>query len=485
MLSYLVNFIQTFMPVSLITGMLWALWRHNDGRKAFRSLIISLAAGLLGGVIIYLISFQQEAITSARTSLYTAGIFAALINAGGIILSGNRYRAVQVIGWGSALFFTAALSAVAGFSFLALIAEQALSAISILNTELLLNIGSILAVAFLVAFLIPLTARMSTKNGMGIISGVFLFASALLITQWSAEVLLGLMRLEMVEVTSGRLTFVAKVTKYLHLLPYMQVLLITALSLVFFGRRTVLTTHDLSSMQKAERRKARSMVLFETRWFKSALASACVILAVLLSYDLYASRPPRITPPINLVPDSAGLIRVRIDDVKDGDLHRYSYVTDDGHVVRFFMINRSKAQSRITVVYDACMLCGDMGYIKEKNEVICIACNVRIFAPSIGKAGGCNPIPLNYIVEGEYVVVSAEELDKGARYFSGVVSIKVKDPVTGKEMDNLKAPYRYEYKGRTYFFESRESEEKFRMSPGSYEGDQQSRYYRAQGYRES
>jgi YHS domain-containing protein len=60
----------------------------------------------------------------------------------------------------------------------------------------------------------------------------------------------------------------------------------------------------------------------------------------------------------------------------------------------------------------------------------------------------------------------------------------VKDPVTEKELDNLKAQYRYEYKGRNYFFESEASEEKFRTSPETYIGDVQSRYERVQGYQE-
>ena len=484
MLLYLVNVIHAFLSVSLITGMLLSLWTPAHGRKASRSIIFSLALGLLGGIIIYFVSLRQGAVTAARTSIHATAAFAAIMNAGILILPGNRLRAIPTIGWGAALFFPAALAATAMFSFLEVVAEQALSASSVLNTELVLNIGGILAGAFLITFLIPLTARVNEKNGSRVISAFLLFASVLLIIQWGAEVLLGLMRLEMVELTSARLSFVAKVSKYSGVLPYIQVFILAALSLLFFARRTDLAPHDLSGMEKAEHRKARSTLLFEMRWVKTAFLTTSVILAVLLYHDLYASRPPKISTPVNLKPDPSGIIRVRISDVADGKLHRYSYVTDDGHVIRFFMISSGRQQKKIGVVYDACMLCGDMGYIQEKNEVVCIACNVRIFIPSIGKSGGCNPIPLKHKVEGDYVLVSAEELDKGARYISEVVSIKVKDPVTGKELINLKSPHRYEYKGRTYFFESKESEEKFRTSPETYVGEQQSRYFRTQGYRE-
>ena len=485
MLSYLVTFIHAFIPISLITGMLFAIWTPVRGRRALRPLLVSLAVGLLAGAVVYPVSFRQETVTAARASLYGAAILVALLNGGALILSGRRSRGFSRIGWWGALFFTATLAAVSIFSFLEHVYEQALSATTVLNTELILNIGGILAGFLLVAFIVPLTARLATKSGRGIVSGLLLFASFLLVAQWSADVLLALMRLEMVELTSIRLSFVAKAGKYSYVFPYVHALLIAALAVIFLARRPAAAPQALAEMEKAERRKTRSRVMFEMRWFKSALASVVVIFAVLLYYDVYATRPPKISPPVELTPDATGLIKIKIADVMDGNLYRYSYVTDDGHVVRFFLINRSRGQARIGVVYDACMLCGDMGYVQEKNEVICIACNVRIFIPSIGKAGGCNPIPLVHKVEGGHVVVSVEELDKGARYFSQVVSKKVKDPVTGRELESNKASYRHEYKGRTYFFESEESGEKFKQSPEKYVGEQQSRYERVQGFRES
>ena len=483
MLLYLVHFIHAFIPLSLMTGTLLALWSPIRGPKTVRPLFVCLAAGLLTGAIVYPVSVRLETLTAARAVLFGSAIFAALGNATALFLPDRRLGALGRVKWSAALFFTAALAAVTSFSFLVHVAEQALSVVTVLNTELILNIGGVLAGFSLIALLIPLTAHLGIKNGKKILSMILLFASLLLSVQWSADVLLGLMRLELITLTSIRLSFVAKATKYLYVLPYVQALLIAALALGSFVRRPLVAAQELAQMQKAERRKARSLVLLEMRWFKAALACVGVILAVCFYYDLYASRPVKISQPTMMTPDAAGLIKIRIDKVKDGKLHRYAIVTDDGHVVRFFLINRSMGlSSKIGVVYDACMLCGDMGYIQEKNEVICIACNVRIFLPSIGKAGGCNPIPLVHTIEADQVVLSVEELDKGAKYFSEVVSRKVKDPVTGKELDNTKAPFRHEYKGRTYFFESEESGEKFQKSPETYVGEQQTRYYRVQGF---
>ena len=489
MLSFLVNFIHAFIPMALLAGLLVALWPPVNGRRAIRPIVAALACGLLGGGILYFVALHQESVTAARTCLVAAGLLAALLKAGSLLLPGKSSRWAVGSDRGAGLFLASALAAVAAFSFLLAMTEQALSAISVLNTELLLNIGGILSGLLLVVFLIPLTAHLATRSGRGLVSGLFLLSCALRVIPWSADALLGLMRLELVELTSGRLSFVAKVTKYSSVLPYLYLVILAALACLFFARRTPIASPELPETTMAEGRKALRRHQLDRRWFTSALASVGLILAVFLYQDLYASRPPQISTPVELKPAADGLIRIRVDEVADGNLHRFSYVTDDGHVVRFILINRMAGSAgerkKIGVVYDACMLCGDMGYLQEKNEIICIACNVRIFIPSIGKAGGCNPIPFPHQFEGEAIVIDPEELDRGAKYFSQVVAVQVKDPVTGKELSSREAPHRYEYQGRTYFFESLESLEKFQAAPEAYVEPRQSRHFRAQGFQET
>lgn len=487
MLSYLVHFIHAFIPATLILGMLVAFRSPAYESRTYRSLLGAFGVGLLAGIIIYLVAMRQEAVTAMRIFLYVTGIATALLNTGFLAVRPGQNRLLTKTGWGASLLFAVSLAMAAMFSFCVRVTEEALSTTAVLNTELILNIGGILGGAFIAASTIPLAAHLSTKINRKVIAGFIVLASLLLVVPWSSEALLGLMRLEMAELTSGRLSFVAKVTKYVYLLPYLHLLILAVLALLFFRKTAgAAPVAEGDGMEKSERRKVRSMILLDMRWFKSALACMGVILAILLYFDLYASRPPKLSPAIAMTPDASGMIRVKIDTVADGNLHRYSYVTEDGHVVRFFMINSlnnsADGRRKIGVVFDACMLCGDMGYIQNKKEIICIACNVRMFVPSIGKEGGCNPIPLKHAVENDSIVISVHDLDQGARYFSEVVSVKVKDPVTGKEMDSLKTPHRYEYKGRIFFFESEQSLEKFKESPDTYAGNLPSRFYRVQGY---
>jgi uncharacterized membrane protein len=152
----------------------------------------------------------------------------------------------------------------------------------------------------------------------------------------------------------------------------------------------------------------------------------CVLSAILISnalflyYDLYASQPPRISKSTILEPID-GKFKIPIKLLEDDELHRFAYITEEGRKIRFFALNRFKGKTSPVVVFDACMICGDMGYTKKGDELICISCNVRIFLPSVGKPGGCNPIPLVYENDGEYLTIELDEIKTGANFFSEIV----------------------------------------------------------------
>lgn len=467
MISLLAGIVGAFTPLAFITGLILAL-RREEGKGA-PPLIAGVGAGLAAAVPIYVLSARGQSLTAARALLDSAAVAAALLHAGALFLPANRRKSSKIRG-GAAVLFTTALALASMASFLDLLGEQGLTSVAVMNTELILNVGAVVLGAGLIACLSPLMANIAPKSGRRAVAGCLLAASVLVILPKCGEVLLGLMRLKVIGVAAGALSFVAKASKFGTAVPYADLAMAAGLSAFFLRGRTVPAAGELSMMPSARRRQALAVVGLEARWVRASAAFLCAALAILLAHDLYASRPAKITRPVRLTADARGFIKVKIADIADGDLHRFSYVTDDGHVVRFLLIklDSPSGRSKIGVVYDACVMCGDKGYIQRKREVICLACNVRIFNPSIGKEGGCNPIPLKHDVEGEDIVLRTDELDKGAKHFSQVVSILVKDPVTGRELDSLKAPARHEYGGANYFFESEASQARFMASPDKY-----------------
>lgn len=471
MISLLAGVVGAFTPLAFITGLILALRRVAQEGKGSRPIIGGVVAGLAAAVPIYVLTARNQTLTAARVLLDSAAVVAALIHSGALFLPEHRRMASRIRA-GAAVFFSGALALASMASFLELSGDQGLTSVAVMNTELILNIGAVVLGSCLAASLIPLASNVAPKSGMRAIAGCLLAASVMMILPKCGEVLLGLMRLKAIEVAAGALSFVAKANKFGIAVPYAELAMMAGLSVLFLLRRSVFTAGELSMMPSSQRRQALKVLQLEARWVRGSAAVVCAALALLLAHDLYASRPAKITRPVRLTADARGFIRAKIADVADGNLHRFSYVTGDGRVVRFLLIklDSPSGRTKIGVVYDACVMCGDKGYIQRKREVICLACNVRIFNPSIGKEGGCNPIPLEHRVEGEDIVVRTRDLAKGAENFSQVISIRVKDPVTGKELDSLKASSRREYKGESYFFESEASQARFLASPEKYAG---------------
>lgn len=218
------------------------------------------------------------------------------------------------------------------------------------------------------------------------------------------------------------------------------------------------------------RRKKQAQLNHQHRLLGSFLCALLVTLASLVYWDAVASQPPTRSAalPVKLATDGAVHITVT-DELKDGKLHRYQWVASDGKVVRFFIIDRYPGEMKFGVVFDACMLCGDAGYIQSGDQVICLACGVHIFIPSIGNSGGCNPIPIPaWTLKNGVISISHKNLETGLQYFSDVVKITVTDPVNGKALTNIGAPYSYEFGGKTYFFTSQTSYQAFRDDPWQY-----------------
>lgn len=162
-------------------------------------------------------------------------------------------------------------------------------------------------------------------------------------------------------------------------------------------------------------------------------------------------------------------IRIPIEQVKDGKLHRFVWIASDGKAVRFFIINKSNKTLNFAAVFDACILCGDQGYVMEGEQVICIGCGVRMFIPSIGKAGGCNPVPIeNWQQTESEIVIHRKNLEAGLNYFSTIVELNVIDPIDGTKLKNTTAEFKYNYDHTTYFFASEKNLNLFRDNPEKY-----------------
>jgi high-affinity iron transporter len=164
---------------------------------------------------------------------------------------------------------------------------------------------------------------------------------------------------------------------------------------------------------EAERRLLAAQQRRQRNW-KLAAASACLAVILLLTADfIYAranSAPPA-AKPIEARGAGSDELRVPLSEVQDGNLHLYTAETG-GETFRFLVIKKPQGWG---VALDACRICGAEGYRQDGQNVVCRHCGSAIYVPTIGEAGGCNPIGLPFRVEGAELIVELSQLAKAFR----------------------------------------------------------------------
>lgn len=109
--------------------------------------------------------------------------------------------------------------------------------------------------------------------------------------------------------------------------------------------------------------------------------------------------------PIPVVANQAGEIIIPKKgeiDLEDGKLHKYLF-KQGGREARFFVM--VTPDGKLTVDLDACAICKPDGYGQAEGSVICYYCKTLIPLETVGKPGGCNPVPVQFTEKGDSVFV--------------------------------------------------------------------------------
>jgi uncharacterized membrane protein len=183
------------------------------------------------------------------------------------------------------------------------------------------------------------------------------------------------------------------------------------LSLALFAR---LRFTPLTGENPAQLRKAKAGARRQKRFGTVVLAGLLFSLLVITVGQSYANREVELSPPIEF-PATGNRIVIPLEDVNDGNLHRFVHKASDGTGVRYIVIRKSDVAYGVGL--DACDVCGATGYYQRKDQVICILCDVVMNISTIGFAGGCNPVPLKYVIESGSLVIETSALEAEKRRF--------------------------------------------------------------------
>jgi FTR1 family protein len=154
---------------------------------------------------------------------------------------------------------------------------------------------------------------------------------------------------------------------------------------------------------EAQNRRAR-------RWMAAAAVASLAVILVLTADFVYA-RANSAPPTARLVAASGSELRVPLSEVQDGNLHLYT-VNVSGQTLRFLIIKKPNGWG---TALDACRICGAEGYRQDGQNVICRHCGSAIYVPTVGEAGGCNPIGVPSHVDGEELVLDTTSLMSAAK----------------------------------------------------------------------
>jgi FTR1 family protein len=163
----------------------------------------------------------------------------------------------------------------------------------------------------------------------------------------------------------------------------------------------------------AEKRKAAWSARRERLWSTSVYVTSFLFILLVTAEFIYAKSASQLSPatPVSFVNGQAS---IPLAQVSDGDLHRFS-VRDNGAEIRFLLYQ--KPDGKVAVVFDACQICGPVGFFKGPNGLVCKNCSAPINSQSVGTPGGCNPVPLQSDLSAGSILIRESDLAAGARLF--------------------------------------------------------------------
>jgi high-affinity iron transporter len=171
-------------------------------------------------------------------------------------------------------------------------------------------------------------------------------------------------------------------------------------------------SHEKSAKKSrgdAERRLLEAQNRRSQRWMMAS-AVACLTVILVLTADFIYTRANSAPPTSRPIAAVGNQLRVSLNEVQDGNLHLFT-ANVNGQSVRFMVI---KKPSGWGTALDACRICGAEGYRQDGQNVVCRHCGSAIYVPSIGEAGGCNPIGVPARVEGSELVMDVSALAQAA-----------------------------------------------------------------------
>jgi FTR1 family protein len=156
---------------------------------------------------------------------------------------------------------------------------------------------------------------------------------------------------------------------------------------------------------EAEKRLLEAQSRRQRRWMIAA-AAGCLSVILLLTGDFVYTNANAAPPAAQAIAAVGNEVRIPISEVQDGKMHLFT-INAGGQSLRFMIIKKPNGYG---TALDACRICGAAGYRQDGQNVVCRHCGSAIYVPTIGEAGGCNPIGVPSHMDGADLVLDVSSL---------------------------------------------------------------------------
>jgi uncharacterized membrane protein len=173
-------------------------------------------------------------------------------------------------------------------------------------------------------------------------------------------------------------------------------------------------THDKIAAKKAavlNTEKKNRMPLFLTLVGVILIAGA----AVLFIYKGDNKKTAIASAPLT---SSTTAVEFPVVLFQDGKARHFEHV-DGNFSIRYFILKSSDGVIR--AAFDACDVCwpAGKGYYQEGDHMVCRNCGRKFASVLVNEVkGGCNPAPLNRIMENGQVIIQIKDILEGKQYFN-------------------------------------------------------------------
>jgi FTR1 family protein len=288
-----------------------------------------------------------------------------------------------------------------------------LAGVSLNSTELMSFLGTLLGVALAVVFgvmFVKGSVRIDLRKFFKVTTTILFFVAAQLIVSGVHE----LFESGVFSSNKREMAVIGPVVRNDFFFPVSMLALAALMILLEYRRRKPESAPGINQATKAETRKQEWTAQRERRWAIALCVTAFIFISTITAKFIYAEQPPA-SPATEIAFDAAGKASISTTGLVQGDLRFYS-ASVNGTRVRFILYR--KPDGKVASVFDACQICGGVGFYKGSNGIICKNCAAPINPQSVGQSGGCNPIPLESTQSGDSVVISVTDLAKQVGQFS-------------------------------------------------------------------